>query len=165
MNRRSVVVVAVVFALAAGAVLVGVELFAPERATVVAESDTFGPDAEVLKTGTFVGKAGHSVSGTVSVVRDGDALYLHFEDYSQTQGPDVFVYVTPAADPDSTEEVYVGTKVLVDGGADGGESTKEGTFVQRLPDGVDPSTVNGVGIWCDRFSTPFGAATLTQPDQ
>lgn len=146
----------------AGLGVVGVtanELFAPERATAVVEAER--PTGTPLKRGEFVGKDNHRVSGTVTLYEDGEGYSLRFEEYAQTQGPDVFVYLTPAADPDTTSEVRAGVKVLVDGGADGGESTKEGTFTQRLPADVDPTGFMGVSIWCDRFSVPFGAATLS----
>jgi hypothetical protein len=142
---------------------VGVELFAPERATRGDEDRTGGADggtATVHLTGEFVGKAGHDCSGTVELAEDGEGLFLQFRDYEQTQGPDVFCYLTPGPDPDTDEEIAAGRKVLVDGGADGGEMTRVGTFAQRLPGGVDPDGVAGVGVWCDRFAVPFGAATL-----
>ena len=161
----------------------GFELFAPERATRVNEDRTDGSSGgtsgsgsgdsaqsagdddpegvEVLKTGEFVGKANHRCSGTVELARDDGGLFLQFRDYEQTQGPDVFCYPTPDADPDTTAEIDAGTRVLIDGGADGGEITKTGTFVQVVPNGVAVEDVNGVGIWCDRFSVPFGAATLS----
>jgi hypothetical protein len=159
MNRRYLAAGVVAVLVLAGVGL-GFELFAPERTTVVAEEGSFGPDAAVLARGEFVDKAGHSVSGTVELVQDGDAYYLRFVDYEQTQGPDVYVYVTEDSDPDTTDEVETQLRVRIDGGADGGESTKQGTFVQRLPADFDPASVNGVAIWCDRFDTPFGAATL-----
>ncbi len=163
MNRATLLLVggavAVVALLAAVAVVGPSDFFLPEQSTVVAE-DPPDENAEVLKRGSFVGTAGHDVDGTVLLVRDDDGLSLRFENYSQTQGPDVFVYVTPSATPDTRGEVAAGTKILVDGGADGGESTKEGTFTQRLPEAVDAGDVGGVGIWCERFATPFGYAEL-----
>ncbi|WP_101296229.1 DM13 domain-containing protein [Halegenticoccus soli] len=159
MERRTILVGALAVVLVAAGGVFAAELFVPERVTAVDESPV-GDDAEALKTGTFVGKAGHDVSGTVTLYRDGDGYFLLFEEYEQTQGPDVFVYLTPSSDPDTGEEVAAGTRVLVDGGADGGESTKVGTFVQRLPDDVDPNEYDGVSIWCDRFGVPFGAAAL-----
>jgi hypothetical protein len=162
MNRRLGAVLAVVgvavLAVVAGPALV--DLFAPERSTTVFEAGP-GLDAEVLATGTFEGAdAAHRVSGTVSLVQEGDDHYLFFENYSQTQGPDVFVYLTPEGDPSTAAQVDAGRKVLVDGGADGGESTKEGTFRQELPADVDPTQYRGVSIWCDDFGVPFGWATL-----
>lgn len=135
------------------------ELFAPERSTAVVEAEE--PLGTPLKRGEFVGKTNHRVSGTVTLYEDDEGFFLRFEEYEQTQGPDVFVYLTPAADPETTSEVRAGVRVLIDGGADGGESTKEGTFTQRLSAALDPTGYMGVSIWCDRFSVPFGAATLT----
>jgi hypothetical protein len=75
----------------------------------------------------------------------------------------VFVYLTPSRDPDTRAEVQAGVKVLIDGGADGGESTKTGSFNQPIPHGIDVAAYHGVAIWCDRFAVPFGAAALTTP--
>lgn len=162
MNRRTVLgAVGGVAAVGVGGYL-GVELFAPERATDVDDDRSTGnTDATVLKTGAFVGKDDHRCVGTVEFVEDAEGFFLQFRDYDQTQGPDVFCYLTPAEDPETAAAVNAGEKVLIDGGADGGEMTKTGTFAQRLGDvDVDPETTNGVAIWCDRFSVPFGAATL-----
>lgn len=151
----------VVIGLILAIVIVGPsDFFLPERSTEVDEASPNG-DVEVLKRGSFVGTAGHEVSGTVQLLQDEEGLLLRFEAYQQTQGPDVFVYVTPASTPDTRAEIVAGTKVLIDGGADGGESTKEGSFTQRLPEGVGAGDINGVGIWCDQFSTPFGYADLS----
>jgi hypothetical protein len=136
------------------------ETTAPDG-TETASSDGDGTgSATLLKRGEFVGKANHECSGTVEVAEDADGTFLQFRNYEQTQGPDVFCYVTPAPDPDTSEEIEAGTKVRIDGGADGGELTKTGTFSQALPDEVDVDAATGVGVWCDDFSTPFGAATL-----
>ncbi|MDZ7701764.1 MAG: DM13 domain-containing protein [Halobacteriales archaeon] len=146
------------------AIVVAGPLFLPEEATVVEASSTptgidRGPTT-VVATGTFEGKAGHTVRGQVSLVEDAEGYLLRFEDYEQTQGPDVYVYLTQVADPDTRGAVGAGYKVRIDGGAGNGESTKVGTFEQRLPDDLDPRAFRGVAIWCDRFATPFGAATL-----
>jgi hypothetical protein len=163
-ERRTLLVgvgAVVVALLVAVAVIGPSDFFLPEESTLVQEGAAATGD-EVLKRGTFVGAAGHDVSGTVLLMRDDAGLYLRFEDYSQQQGPDVFVYVTPSSTPDTTAEIDAGTRVLIDGGADGGESTKEGTFTQRLPEGVTAEEIGGVGIWCDRFATPFGYAELSE---
>lgn len=133
--------------------------FLPERSTTVTESAP-GDSTTALKAGTFSGAAGHHVSGNVTLVETADGYALQFEDYEQTQGPDVYVYLTPSSSPDTAHEVNAGRRILIDGGADGGESTKEGTFRQPLPPDVVPERYNGVAIWCDRFGVPFGVAAL-----
>jgi hypothetical protein len=169
MDRRTkrVTLAVVVLVIVGTGVVVGAEFFAPEQATQVNGSttnstDSTGPSssAQVIKMGTFSGTGGHGVSGTVSLLRDGETYYLRFENYSQTQGPDVFVYLTPAESPEESGEIAAGRKIRIDGGADGGESTKEGTFTQRLSDDVDATQYNGVGIWCEDFGVSFGSATL-----
>lgn len=153
-------------------------LIAPERATAVdddrvagatdgsggtdsddgADADETG-SATVLKRGEFAGKDGHECSGVVELAADDQGRFLQFREFRMTQGPDVYCYLTPAADPDTKTEVAAGTRIRIDGGADGGELTKTGTFAQSLPTGVDDDAM-GVAAWCDDFSVPFGAATL-----
>jgi|AntRauTorcE11898_2_1112593.scaffolds.fasta_scaffold02068_2 hypothetical protein len=123
-------------------------------------ADDGSAGATVLKTGEFVGKDNHECSGTVEVARDDDGTFLQFREYEQTQGPDVYCYVTPDPDPDTSAEIDAGTKVRIDDGADDGEMTKTGTFSQSLSPEVDVDGAMGVGVWCDDFSVPFGAATL-----
>jgi hypothetical protein len=170
MKRRTVLGAAGGLVVLGGGGYLGWELFAPERETRVSEEravmadGTSGSETEtqVLKRGEFVGKDNHRCSGTVELARDDSGLFLQFRDYEQTQGPDVFCYLTPDEDPDTTAAIDAGVKVLIDGGADGGEITKTGTFSQPLSDDVAVDAMNGVGIWCDRFAVPFGAATLTE---
>lgn len=117
-------------------------------------------EVEVLKQGEFTGKTGHKVQGTVKIVRiDGDH-YLRFENYEQTLGPDVFLYLTETEDPDTNSEISNGEKIRIDGGPDNGEITKEGNFNQKIPEEINPEDYSGVAVWCDAFSVPFGAAEL-----
>jgi len=180
MKRRTFLGAAGGVTVLAGGGVLGFELFAPERATEADEdrtggagtTDAGGPDgtrpdggessdgATVLKRGEFVGKDGHDCSGVVELARDDEGYFLQFTDYEQTQGPGVYCYVTPEPDPDTGAAIDAGTKVLIDGGAEGGELTKTGTFAQSLPDEADPEAAQGVASWCEDFSVPFGAATL-----
>lgn len=106
----------------------------------------------------------HSVSGTIQVLEIDGARYLRFEDYEQTQGPDVYVYLTPFDRPREIDDVEgEGIRILIEGGADGGESTKEGNFNQRLPDDIDLSGIKSVSIWCAQFDEQFGFAKLSAP--
>lgn len=158
-DRRTLALVGigVVLVLTTAVLVVGPgDFFLPEQSTVVTEAPTGG---EVLKRGEFVG-TGHDVAGTVALVRDGDGLLLRFQGYDQEQGPDVFLYLTPSGTPDTAAEIDAGRKLRVDGGADGGESTVEGTFQQRLDGRVNVAEVGGVAVWCEAFGVPFGYATL-----
>lgn len=148
--------VALVIVVAVG--LFAAPLFLPEKAKQVDEAALEGE--ATLVQGAFRGSAGHDVSGVVRIIEVDGVHYLRFENYEQTQGPDVFVYLTPSSSPDDYDEIRAGVKIRLGGGADGGESTKEGSFNQRLPDDLDVSSFHGVGIWCDRFRVPFGYASL-----
>ncbi|HEX9817227.1 MAG TPA: DM13 domain-containing protein [Candidatus Thermoplasmatota archaeon] len=117
-------------------------------------------NATVLSEGTWGGKAGHSASGHVELLRVGEQYYLRFEDFEMTSGPMVYLYLTPSADGDTEAEIDAGVRILIDGGADGGEATKRGTFNQILPAGLDITKYHGVAAWCDDFSVPFGTAAL-----
>lgn len=163
MKRRTLVLTAAVVVLLA-AIVVGVALrdkFLPERSTQLNEEAS--ASAIVLKEGTFSGRAGHSASGTVKLVRDGADHYLRFENFQMTSGPMVYLYLAPSPEPDSKSEIDDATKIYIDGGADGGELTKRGSFNQKLPAGLDIDSFQGVGAWCDEFSVPFGVATLQPP--
>jgi hypothetical protein len=121
-----------------------------------------GTGVRLLETGEFVGKATHTCSGTAELVADEEGLVVRFIDYEQTQGPDVFCYLTEEPEPETSAGIASGDKLLIDGGADGAEITKTGTFTQRVPDDFElgPAEINGVGVWCDDFRVPFGAAAL-----
>ncbi len=114
----------------------------------------------VLAEGTWGGKAGHSASGTVQLLQVGEQYYLRFEDFEMTSGPMVYLYLTPAQDADTKSEIDAGVRILIDGGADGGEATKRGTFNQLLSAGLDIAQYPGVAAWCDDFNVPFGTAPL-----
>ena len=164
METRLVLATVVALALVA-AVGANADRLAPEPQTQVdAAQARLGADAELIAVGTFRGVAGHTVRGEVELHRDAEGHALRFVDYEQTAGPDVYVYLSPAPDPTTRSAVAAGVKVRIDGGAGDGESTKEGTFVQRLPPGVDPTGLRGVAVWCDDFGVPFGAATLEPVD-
>lgn len=136
-------------------------LTSPQDQDVKQETDQESEEAtKILKSGSFEGKTGHKVQGDIKIVEVNGETYLRFESYSQTQGPDVFVYLTPSKDPTSSKEISEGRKIRIDGGPDGGEITKEGNFNQKIPDDTDVEKYQGVSIWCDAFSVPFGAATL-----
>lgn len=155
--------VAMLAAILLGGYAVADAYFLPEEATTVMGP---GPEnsASVLKAGSFSGAAGHDVSGQISIVETDGGYALQFENYEQTQGPDVYVYLTPSPSPNTSDEIDAGIRIRIDGGADDGESTKEGTFRQPLPDDIDPDRYDGVAIWCDQFGVPFGYAALEPVD-
>lgn len=162
-TRRQVVVYGVpALGLVALVSIVGALYFLPMPTTTVDEAAP--PDTTVVKTGPYEGAdAFHHGSGTVSILRDAEGRHhLRFEAYDARAGPDVYFYLTPRADADSTADVEEeGLRVLVPGGARGGQATLRGDFNVPLPYGFDPDRYAALVAWCDRFDERFGTAVLT----
>ena len=118
-------------------------------------ADTYSQDskpAEVLpepvSKGSFSGLAGHSASGDASLVKIGDKYYLRFEDnFSVTNGPDLFVYFGKDGTYDSSAQV-----ARLKGNL-GGQN-------YEIPAGINPLEYTEVWVWCRAFSVPFGKAIL-----
>lgn len=158
MQRRTMALLAGGLALLAVAAWVGLTYFAPIGSKHVEENAPEG--ARTLRLGMFKNAdALHQVSGTVRLVQNASGLALRFEDYSATDGPDVYVYLTPAASPSGVADAL---RVLVPLGAKGGQATVRGSFNVPL-DLADASAYHGVAIWCDRFDVLFGSAPLAPP--
>lgn len=135
--------------------------FAPEGQT--ARSDALSdPTARVVGRGSWSGADDfHYADGTVTLYESDNGAFLRFEDHHHRAGPDVYLYLTRdagVATLESTERT--GLRLLVPGGADGGEATVEGTFEVPIPAGTDLSLYHGLALWCDRFDAAFATATL-----
>lgn len=108
----------------------------------------------LLTTGEFRdGSPGHNGSGTVKILRGADGkLVLRFENFSVTNGPDLFVYLTP--DPNGGD---------IDSGLNLGDNkATDGNINYDIPDGTDITKFNSVVIWCRQFSVKFAFATLEE---
>lgn len=105
----------------------------------------------LLKQGQFVdGDAVHSASGTATIVKTDKRNVLKFENFSVTNGPDLFVYLSPnEAGQDLGEFVSLGKL-----------KNNSGDQVYELPDNVDQYQT--VVIWCRAFNVTFGTASLDQ---
>jgi hypothetical protein len=101
--------------------------------------------------GTFVEQGGHTVRGGDAVVLrqpDGSRLLI-LDELDSQNGPDLQLYLSPSAA----------------GNVDGGVRIAPlkgniGTQTYELPADVDLAALPNVVIWCERFSSPFGTATL-----
>lgn len=104
----------------------------------------------VTARGDFVSQNSYSVMGAAVVVTQPDGRRtLVLEDLDSDNGPDLQLYVSPSAD----------------GAVDGGVRLAPlqgnvGTQSYELPAEVDLGELANVVIWCERFSTSFGTATL-----
>lgn len=115
-------------------------------------SMTAAPGPVVEARGTFVEQGGHNIEGGEAVVLrrpDGSRL-LVLDQLNSQNGPDLQLYLSPSAGGD----VDGGTLLAPLKG-------NVGTQSYELPDGVDLAALPNVVIWCERFSSPFGTATLS----
>lgn len=114
------------------------------------------PDEPVdLATGSFV-PLDHSATGTVRVLLLADGRrFVRFEGFETENGPDLYVYLTanPAGGPEAAfDDDYVSLGRL---------QGNVGDQNYELTPDVDLSAYASVVVWCDRFDSAFGAATLT----
>jgi hypothetical protein len=110
----------------------------------------------VLARGAFDERdAIHKGAGTASLVRRADgATLLQLEQFRVTNGPDLYVYLTPAAAPSSHDDVTRDAVRL------GRLKATDGTFSYELPPGVDPRAFRSAVIYCFQFRTIFSVAQL-----
>jgi hypothetical protein len=110
----------------------------PFRATTLASGEFSGTDEF------------HFGHGTASIVEVEPGRYrLRLADFSVRNGPDLFVYLSPAADGYTKEALELGKLKATDG-----------SFAYDLPDGVDPARFRSALIWCKQFSHLFAVATF-----
>lgn len=102
-----------------------------------------------LARGTFVGLAGHRAQGTARVVDIDGIWYVRFEDdFTVTNGPDLFVYLgrDGAHDPSARLGALKGN---------------EGSQNYMVPAHYNLSAHDAVWVWCRAFSVPFGKAVFS----
>jgi hypothetical protein len=118
---------------------------APSAAAIPDDSMT------TLATGTFRGADDfHFGEGTASIIETASGRYtLRFEDFSVQNGPDLYVYLSPAADGYTDGALELGTLKATDG-----------TFGYDLPAGTDPADFASAVIWCKQFAVLFAVAPL-----
>ncbi len=103
------------------------------------------------RRGTFQGADDfHFGRGTARLIGTPDGVVVRLESFAVRNGPDLFVYLSPAADG------YAGKGNLELGRL----KASEGNQNYRLPAGTDPSGYRSLVIWCKQFSVQFAVATL-----
>lgn len=100
-----------------------------------------------IASGQFRGLNNYSVSGNAQVLGNGtDQRFLRFENFAADNGPDLKVYLRAA----NGDFISLGDL-----------SGNIGNQNYEIPAGVDLSIYNSVEIWCERFSSGFGTASLS----
>ncbi|MGD9933068.1 MAG: DM13 domain-containing protein [Dehalococcoidia bacterium] len=108
--------------------------------------------AAVLASGEFRdGDPGHNGEGVARLIRGADGnLVLRFEDFSVTNGPDLFVIL-------SRGDEYAG-----EGALDLGRlKATDGNVNYEVPAGTDVMQYRSVIIWCRQFRVTFAVAPLS----
>ena len=96
------------------------------------------------------GEPGHNGKGVAKIIRTEDGkLLLRVEEFSVTNGPDLFVVLSPSADGYADGSLNLGDLKATDG-----------AFNYEIPDGTDLSLYKSVVIWCRNFKVTFAVATL-----
>ena len=92
----------------------------------------------------------HFGRGTASIIETAPGRFtLRLDDFSVRNGPDLFVYLSPAADDYAKGALEVGRLKATDG-----------AFGYELTPGVDPARFASAIIWCKQFSHLFAVAPL-----
>ena len=112
------------------------------------------PEAAVLAKGPVKdGEPGHFGKGEATIIRtpNGD-LTLRFEQFSVTNGPDLFVYLVEDPKPG---------RAAVEAGLNLGRlKATDGNFNYAIPGGTDVSRFGSAVIWCRQFRVNFALATF-----
>lgn len=113
--------------------------------TPSAEVDT---SPEPLYLGVFQeADSFHKTSGTARVEERSGQRFLYLENFSATNGPDLFVYL--ATDTNASEFVNLGEL-----------KGNEGNQFYAIPEDVDLEEHSHALIWCKAFGVLFGSAKL-----
>lgn len=122
-----------------------------ERTTTTEAPTTTQPPGPVVRSSGSWTSLNHTTEGEVAIVTDGDTSTLILSELMTDNGPDLYVYLSPT--PGATD---------VDGALRVDRLRGNlGTQTYELPPDVDPAQFASVLIWCDRFASGFGTATLT----
>ena len=108
-------------------------------------------DARVVLQGEFHGADEfHVGSGQALLVETAPARYtLRFEGFSVRNGPDLFVYLSPAADGYAAGALELGAL-----------KASDGSFNYEVPVGTDIGQFKSAVVWCRAFSVLFATAPL-----
>jgi hypothetical protein len=108
----------------------------------------------VVAKGDFI-SLDHGTTGAVRVLDLGGARIVRLEDLDTDNGPDLFVYLS--TNPADGEEGAFDDDYLNLGRLRGNQGDQN----YDLPAGADVARFRSLVIWCDRFDSAFGAASLT----
>ncbi len=126
----------------------------PDADDLDAEPEAEPASPVALATGSFESRNRYTVTGDATIHEiDGERI-LRLEDFESTNGPDLYVYLTAADHADDDEALDQDAIDLGDLRGNVGDQN------YAIDTDVDLDHYDTVVIWCERFSTSFGAADL-----
>jgi hypothetical protein len=151
----------VITAIVGLAVLIGAwYLFRPELLFInkrVNEAPPFDATAQPLDTGLFSRNL-HETSGRATIYRQPNGvLILRLSDFHTSNGPDVHVVLAMPNDPILQSASQGNAPASIELGALKGN---QGDQDYVLPANIDVTRYSLVAIYCERFRTVFGTASL-----
>ncbi|MGR3796272.1 DM13 domain-containing protein [Vannielia sp. SX4] len=128
---------------------------------VVSESLVSGAGVTVLAEGQFRdADAAHRGSGAARIVTlPGGRTEVQLSEFEVTNGPDLELWLSDAADPQSSADVTSGKWVSL-----GLLKGNIGDQSYSVPPSVDLTTMRSVVVWCEQFGVLFSPAPLTAPE-
>ena len=131
---------------------------APAQPTVApTEEPTATPETKpaepvILATGEFQGRDdAHQGSGTAQIVQEGERRVLRLQNFSSTEGPDLYVYLVE--NPNTFDADAVGEFLDL-----GLLKATTGDQEYEIPAGADLSKYGGVQVYCLSFRFIFSNA-------
>jgi hypothetical protein len=126
----------------------------PSTARTLAPTPTSTPaptPSPVRRSGSFVGADEfHFGRGTATLIETAPGTFVvRLEGFEVRNGPDLYVYLSPAADGYADGVIELGRLK-----ADKGNQNYD------VPAGLDPASVASVLIWCKQFSVQFAVAAF-----
>lgn len=107
-------------------------------------------------TGTFI-SLDKNTSGQATIYEGGDGRrFLGLENFETTNGPDLYVYLSAAGEDADTAQLKENHLDL------GRLKGNIGNQYYEIPSETDLNQYGTVWIWCERFTSPFGVATLNR---
>ncbi|EFL90488.1 DM13 domain-containing protein [Ahrensia sp. R2A130] len=104
--------------------------------------------AEEIATGSFYGESKHVTTGSVTIERDGDKVFVVLgENFSLDGAPNPTLGFTKDGKFDKATE-FSDLKKL------------NGRQVYELPKGIMVSAYDAITVWCAKFAVPLGSAKL-----
>ncbi|NNU16117.1 DM13 domain-containing protein [Parvularcula sp. ZS-1/3] len=135
-------------ALTVGTVLIPQASFAASTVAV--------QEAEVLLSGSFEGREGKQGRGTARIILEGGKLFLEFEDFRTSRGPQLEVWIAAGpvrSNSEAEAASYLELAPL--------QSARQKSQRYELPADFDLDDAKSIVIWCKPFRILFASAELS----